>query len=169
VPPLGDPTFPVFGLDETWTGHRCIGGRGGNPDQAGHWVTNTIVLAHGGDAEAGSVRVETIWTGPDNQGTPRGLVAKQLVRSLWHRGLDHETAQPMIQSADPSETWAEIQLSAQGTPVTFRILTVADAWVAVGHIEGQLVGIDTVGVAVDNVRLVRIENLELYSADTRPA
>ncbi len=151
-------TFPVYGLDSTWTGRRWMGGWGGSGGR--------LELAHGDvwDEAAPLVRIET--RPPTGRPSELGIVAKSLAQRLWREGARHEDVRGSF-SADPTESWAVVEFVVDGEPVPFRRLSSAPAqpyWAAVGHINNQLVSVWCRSVAQD-LHLVTISDLRPYLAD----
>jgi hypothetical protein len=124
--------FRPFGLDGHWRGLRWFGGSGSSND-----LVNRLELAHGDapwDPASQQVRVQTLV--PSHIGLDgtrqtiageRALLAQEQVRSFWHHTgqLPEEVrraAFPLNAGvADPTEPWADRELTIDGAAVSFRV------------------------------------------------
>lgn len=159
--------FTPYGLDASWTGRRWLGGHGGAP------VVERVTLAHGDsfDDDAPLIRVEThrpqqtvLPTGPT---TEHVMAAHSLVQSLWHATGEHSDAMTQtFRAEDPTAAWDATSLVVDGVAHPFRILRAGRHWVALGVLGTTLVGIDARAIAPDAVRLVQVDDLDVYLHDS---
>lgn len=153
--------LPLYGLDQTWTGRRWIGGHGSSSGR-----TTQITLAHG-DAWAEDsplVRVETAVL--DGGMVPEAHAARGLARKLFHDTGEHLPAiRDTFRSDDPLAAWDEVGLNVDGEVVTFHALFSEPYWVAVREAGDCLVSIEARHAHPNLVYLVKIQDIEPYLAD----
>jgi hypothetical protein len=162
---LQERTFPIYGLDATWHGGRWFAGSGRTDG-----VVDRIELGHGDvwDDSVPLVRVETV---KDRNGPGNGyrFAARRLAQQLWHRGADHELVRSTFLSAEPTAAWDNTLLSVGTRPVPFRSLMAEPWWVALAHVNDQLVAVLSRHTTAVDVRLVAVEEVQPYlSFDAGP-
>lgn len=152
--------FPLYGLDESWSGSRWVGGYGGSTGRV-----DEVDLAHGHPRSQGAPLVR-VTTHPLREDTPVGLVLENVVHSLsqalWHEGVDHERVRPAFVEDDPLRTWERVVLQVSGQPVDFRYLGSDSVWGAVGDVGQEIVSVFARNVQPEGVRLVVISDPEPY-------
>jgi DNA-directed RNA polymerase subunit RPC12/RpoP len=163
--------FAVYGLDETWSGSRWVGGWGGGP----------LELAHGDayDESAPLLRVETA-PKPSSRKLPDRASpeaedawaisnsAQVLAETLWHEGAEHSPAlRAPFSAGDPTAGWSSLPLIIDGRPVTFRSLAADNTWVALGQTESAIITLFARNFDPTNVRLVVIDDFSPYLDSSR--
>jgi hypothetical protein len=165
--------FRPFGLDGHWRGLRWFGGSGSSND-----LVNRLELAHGDapwDPASQQVRVQTLV--PSHIGLDgtrqtiageRALLAQEQVRSFWHHTgqLPEEVrraAFPLNAGvADPTEPWADRELTIDGAAVSFRVLLVDEFWLGQAQHGDVIVGIESKGWPPDRTGLVTVGDVDRY-------
>jgi hypothetical protein len=166
--------FPVYGLDDRWTGLRFIGGSGSSDGE-----TTLLGLAHGDpvDPDAPHVRVDT--SRPQRIGRTtrreprldRMFLAKNLAGHLWRetgvlrddvRAAAFALDEGSPFSVDPVGPWDRVTLPVDGVAVVFRVLVEGDHWVAVGEVDGRFVAITARHWPTIETVLVAIEDFAPY-------
>ena len=167
--------FAVYGLDDTWSGRRWIGGFGDSDGEL-----RSVELAHGDpfDETAPLVRVRTELVSIAQRSRPTQFTSDQarffairhaadaLAQHLWHAGADHSPAlQATFTDDDPTEHWSPLPLIVDGMTVPFRSLVGWTSWIALGVTNGSVIGVQARNIEPDSVRPVVIDDLEPYLAD----
>jgi hypothetical protein len=168
--------FSVYGLDQSWRGRRWFGGWGSSND-----VLRRVELAHGEayDETAALLRVATSDSAPRptrrlRRGAPlvderpmiRSTVAQTLAQHLWHEGADYSDALRATFAANSVDQWDVCPILVAENEVEFRCLTWRNLWVALGVVDGLVLGVEARNIAPTDVRLVVIDDLEPYLVDT---
>lgn len=159
---LRQRSFPIYGLDDQWTGRRWAGGWGGSAGRV-----DRIDLAHGDayDEAAPLVRIETVTLQHDPVGMKEAMAAQELAQHLWREGGDHDAVRPAFTSPDPTASWADLALPVDGRPTAFRFLATGASWVALGRVGDCLVAIQARHVDPDGMGLVTVDAVGPYLAD----
>lgn len=165
--------FAVYGLDDSWTGRRWLGGWGGHDGGL-----DRLELAHGDPwhDHAALVRITTwapthraaerVFSREDDLAVRRRNAAKTLAQHLWH-----ETSQPTdglratFTEANPVASWDPLTLRVEGAPVTFRSLRAGAHWVALGSLGDLMVALHARHLAADAVALMEVADLASYLLD----
>jgi hypothetical protein len=158
---LYNRTFPVYGLDERWTGSRWFGGFGT------HGTVDHIELAHGDpfDDAAPLVRVAAWRLAPPEELTVANA-AHQLADYLWEDGgAPHDLVRPTFTSPDPTASWAEISLQVDRVTSVFRGLVHGPFWVALACTEHAIITVEARHIAREDFGLVTVENVDSYLLD----
>lgn len=157
-------TFPVYGLDASWTGSRWLGGTGSNDG-----TVNYLELGHGvpWDSSARLVRVGAHAERAEAADV-EPFIARRLAAQLWHEGADHGLVEPSFSTTDPLSSWDRRTISVNGNPVEFRYLSAKPAWVAFALIDGRLVEVFARNVVPDEVVLVPVTDPEPYGQAPPP-
>ena len=153
-------SFPVYGLDGSWTGRRWLGGWGGHDGGL-----DRLELAHGDawDENAALVRITTWGVEVPLR---RQQAAHTLAQSLWHEtGTRSEAMASTFSGEDPTASWLPLALPVDGDAVPFRSLSAGPRWVALGEIGSLLVGLTARNIAPADVALVTIPDPTVYLAD----
>lgn len=163
--------FAVYGLDETWSGSRWVGGWGGGP----------LELAHGDayDQSAPLLRVETV-PKPSSRKLPDRAspeaqdswavrnAAQSLADRLWHEGAEHSPAlRAPFSDGDPTAGWSSLPLIINGRPVPFRSLAADHTWGALGETESAIITLFARNFDPTHVRLVVIDDFSPYLDSSR--
>jgi hypothetical protein len=169
---FADASFSPCGLDARWAGTRWFGGSGTSDGD----VTR-LELAHGEDPwdEASTqVRVEVRLPRPvlENDATNveielAGLTREQVSRFWMVTGtLDPEVrAAAFPTGAEHGEftaPWADVEITIDGTALTFRRLGDNGYWLAQALYGRVLIGIESRAWPVASTGLVTIEDLTPY-------
>jgi len=156
--------FSVYGLDSTWNGRRWLAGGGCSGPNA-----RSFVLGHG-DArgDATEVRVET-WA-PGGTGQMAEIrVTRRLAMHLWHAGAEQRVVRASFSEEDPAGSWDLVTASISDDPHPLRVLRADPAWVGFAEASDQLVTIVARHIAPEAVRLVVVDDIEMYlKEDGRP-
>jgi hypothetical protein len=162
--------FPVFGLDDSWSGRRWISGWGGSGDNVDH-----LELAHGDvyDPDAPVVRIETRWTTADPEGDVntfephvRRVVARALVERLWHEtGTYLDATSSTFQGEDPTGQWDVLRLDVDNEPRRFSALQVGTQWVALATVGRAVLGLQVRNIPPSEMKLVSIDHPTEYLDD----
>ncbi len=170
--------FAVYGLDETWSGSRWVGGWGGSP--AG-FFPGRLELAHGDayDESAPLLRVETV-PKPSSRKLPDRAspeaedswairnAAQSLADTLWHEGAEHSPAlRAPFSDGDPTAGWSSLSLIIDDGPVLFRSLAADNTWVALGETDSAIITLFARNFDPTNVRLVVIDDFSAYLDSSR--
>lgn len=122
--------FAVYGLDDTWTGRRWIGGWNTSPEEL-----LELELAHGNAYDPGSPLVR-VGTSPMGHGTGTlpsphaaqaqalllGTVAKELAQRILHEASEHSASiQSTFTLDDPVGAWDSLGVWVDGRRVKFRL------------------------------------------------
>jgi hypothetical protein len=156
--------FPLYGLDESWTGSRWVGGVSGSAD-----VMNEVELAHG-DVRREGAPVVRVTTHPLSVDTPVTSVVwsthRSLSQTLWHEGLDHERVRAGFLDDDPLGSWQTMALEVSGQSHVFRYLGNASAWGAIGEVGEVLVSVFARNIRPEDVKLAVVSDPEQYLANS---
>lgn len=153
--------LPLYGLDETWTGRRWIGGHGSSSGRM-----TQITLAHGDVWEEDSplVRVETAVL--DVGKVAEAHAARGLARKLFHDTDEHLPAiRETFRSDNPLSAWDELSLNVDAQIVTFHALFSEPYWVAFREEGGCLISVEARHTRPNSVHLVKIDHIEPYLGD----
>ncbi|MGH8990810.1 MAG: hypothetical protein ACRDZ7_04700 [Acidimicrobiia bacterium] len=153
-------TFPVFGLDDRWTGPRWTAGWSSSDD-----VVESIGLGYGDPYDPGSpeVRVFTARLAPPRERMTEVNATQELVQYLWHEGgADHDIVRSAYTDQDPTAAWSDVTLPVDGQPTAFRTLASGSFWVALGRVGEGLVTIQARLVDPAGVGLVTVHDVEPY-------
>ena len=152
-------TFPVYGLDDRWSGRRSIGGWGGQP-------IDRFTLAHGEPfvADAPLLRVATIRPEPRQASGVREtnlwMEARSLVLVLAEkRGEPTSAIRATLTGPDPYQLWEDVSVDVDGSVVTARVLRHDDEWIAVLSLTNADLALFSRRVAITDVRLVVVDDL----------
>ncbi len=157
---LADRPFPIYGLDESWTGSRWLGGWGGSAEGI-----NQITFSHGGPEQRKGPMVNVETFSPTDEGEKTVgiyLRARGLAGRLWSHGAKHEVVRPTFNREDPTGTWEEAEIEVDGESVPFRMLAAGAWWVALGEVGSVVVSLRVRGVPGESVRLVPVGDVEPY-------
>lgn len=159
--------FAVYGLDDSWTGRRWIGGHGGAPE------IDRVTLAHGDafDADAPLVRVETHrprpTDGPSSTTIEYAMAARSAAQSFWHEtGERSDALTQTFRASDPTAGWDPLHIAVDGTDHPFRALRSASHWTALGVVGSTMIGIEARHIDPEAIRLVSVDDLDPYLRDS---
>ncbi len=169
-------TFPVFGLDSSWTGLRSFGGWGQS-----NGVTSHLSLAFGdlSDGDSPIVRIETRAPRPIGSGRDTDpLVDQYMAASSLASHLERMTGAlaPDVRAAafpyqdpdaygkDPTAPWDDASIPVDGVPFPAKVLSADDAtWVALIQVDDLFVGIQSHAVPLAEVSLVEVTDFAIYA------
>lgn len=152
--------FPIYGLDDRWTGVRWAAGWGGSGKDVQH-----IGLGYGDpfDDDAPLTRVFTWRLSPPMEGLTVANAARQLAEYLWHEAAaPHELVRPSFTADDPTASWSELVIPVDGLPLAFRSLAEGSFWVGLARTGGALITVEAHGINPDDIGLVTVEDVEPY-------
>jgi hypothetical protein len=158
---LQRPPFPIYGLDQRWTGRRWPGGWGSSDG-----TIDRIELGHGDPFDDGAplVRVETLWVREGRERMTEVSAAHELAEVLWHEGAEHDVVRSAY-TEDPTGSWPVVALSVDGVSMPFRLLAAGDWWATLGRIGDRYVAVKARHVGLDDVGLVTMVDPEPYLED----
>src|SRR4051794_31643380 len=181
MPPLPRrPEFPVYALDDAWTGARWLEGwnwlHGPDPSTPAGNRLWEVVVCHGRTDRAPTVavttvaRYERIALGDGVAVGPTGLAdaALKAFLELLHRVAPADASErgwfreQMTGLQGPQELpfadeWTAATLPVDGDPVSFQRIIRGNCWAAAGNVGEVAVGLSVDGVDIDDIRLVAVD------------
>jgi hypothetical protein len=161
---VSDCRFSSYGLDDSWSGRRWLGGWGRRNN-----LLDRLELGHGDawDDDAALVRI-TAWsdaTTADLRFRDR-IAAQNLAQHLWMQtGTHSDAVQSTFGAEDPTGSWDPLTLSVDGEATTFRSLRVGTSWVAHSGGDPDLITLSARHVEPSDIALVTVADLAPYLAD----
>lgn len=166
--------FPVYGLDDRWTGLRFIGGSGSSNGETSH-----LGLAYGDpvDPDAAHLRVDTRRPpriGGTNRHDPhldRMFLAKNLAGHLWRetgvmrddvRAAAFALDEGSPFSVDPVGPWDPMSFPVDGALITFKRLAQAEHWVALGELDGLFIAVTARNWLAEETALITVDDFAPY-------
>jgi hypothetical protein len=162
------PLYEVAG----WSGFRFVGGSGGSGPQL-HSLTLAFRATPADNAP--EVRVTTQvadWRADEliAEGLAHELACATFPRSSFDDTFDamawHDAAEAHAQHL-AQRPWSSTTVEVDGQALAFRVLHEGEAWVAHAGVDGYVVSVRGQGVALSDVALVRVTDIEPYIAGNR--
>lgn len=189
--------FPLYGLPVSWPGTRHLGGCGSRRVAGQRPVLTALSLAHGDPlARQGPQLLVEVRADPEEPAQPPGgdpeLRARLAADLRWtaetaaahgrnappdgggHAGPGTEPpgrdAEPPGRGGRPGRAdraWTEVAIPVDGRPVSFEWLDEGRHWAAVGELQGRTLVLNARDLAVEEVELVAVGDVEPYVEGTR--
>ena len=168
------PPFPLYGLSAEWTGFRFAGGHG-----EGSEGVNSISLGHGDsfDPSAPQAQIESERL---RIPLPREYRLRYEADTLWHvadpappPGLDAEGFRLGVREREhefrerPLPEVRTIAIPVDRSPTDFELIVEGSQWVAMTELHDVTVTVRARNIAVEDVELVRVTDLEPYIEGSR--
>jgi hypothetical protein len=169
--------FPLYGLPASRPWPRRLGGLGSRQSRGQRPVVTDLSLAHGDPlAEQGPQLSVEVRVEPLEPGVPVGMPdwRERLAEDLWWTAAPsaHGGQPPPGRAVGPAGRqadlgWSEVQIEVDGRPVVFDLLAEGRHWVAHAELEGRTLVLRGRDLAVEEVELVRVTDVEPYVEGTR--
>jgi hypothetical protein len=171
---LRSPPFPIYGLSARWTGLRFSGGHG-----EGSEGVNSIALGHGDSFDPSAPQA---WVESERRPIPwpREYQLRNEAETLWHVA---DPAPPADLRPDELDSWVEqrardfrehplpkirtITIPVDGGPTEFELMVEGSHWVALTQLGDVTVTVRASNVALEDVELVRVTDVEPYIEGSR--